>query len=598
MSSIDPVTFSVLWGGLLSASAEMGVTLARTAYSNAVREGLDYSTALFDADGNMVAQGDYSPGHLGSMAYTVRRALVDYPKDTMEPGDAILVNDPGIGSGHLPDFFMISPIHLDRRIIGFAVNCAHQVDVGGAGAGSQTIQGVIDNFQEGIRFLPTRCYRAGQPERDIFRVIAANVRQPEMVIGDLRAQINANTTGARRLEDLARSYGADVLAAAMREIIERSERQMREALRKIPNGAYSFSDRLDDIGPDTAPVEVKVTVRVKDGEVTVDWTGSGPQREAGMNSYLHYTYAYSLAAIKSVTLPLAPQNEGIIRTVKITAPEGCFFNPKRPAPCGGRAIAAQRIYEAVLAAMARAVPERIMAAHSHIFNPNLGGTNPRNNRPFVCYEIIIGGIGGRPDKDGEEALCSPFNAANIPIEIQESNTPILVERFELMSDTAGPGKHRGGCGLRKDMRVLSDDATLYNLGDRATNDPFGLEGGKPGRRAATILNPGTRRARVLHSKGTYRVAKNDLISWRTCGAGGYGDPLERALAGVQRDVMAGYVSLAGAKRDYGVVVDAKTLQVDGPATAKLRARLKKERAGRTNGAPRNGARARRAKVPA
>ncbi len=600
MSNIDPVTLSVLWGGLLSASAEMGVTLARTAYSNAVREGLDYSTALFDAAGNMVAQGDYSPGHLGSMAYTVRRALLDYPKDTMEPGDAILVNDPGIGSGHLPDFFMISPIHLDRRIIGFAVNCAHQVDVGGAGAGSQTIQGVMDNFQEGIRFLPTRCYRGGQPERDIFRVIEANVRQPEMVIGDLRAQINANTTGARRLEDLALSYGPDVLSQAMHEIITRSEHEMREALRTIPDGAYSFEDQLDDVGPDTAPVAVKVTVRVKNGEVTVDWDGSGPQREAGMNSYLHYTYAYSLAAIKSVTLPLAPQNEGIIRTVKIAAPEGCFFNPKRPAPCGGRAIAAQRIYEVVLAALSRAVPERVMAAHSHIFNPNIGGTNPRNNRPFVCYEIIIGGIGGRPDKDGEEALCSPFNAANIPIEIQESNTPILVERFELIPDTAGPGKHRGACGLRKDMRIFAEDATLYNLGDRATKGPFGLVGGVAGKRAATILNPGGKRERALHSKGTYRIAKNDVISWRTSGAGGHGDPLDRAINLVQRDVMAGYVSLAGAKRDYGVVIDPKSQQVDGAATDKLRARQRKERAAavKASGRPKNGARPRRAKVMA
>ncbi len=594
MKQIDPVTFSVLWGGLLSASQEMGVTLARTAYSNAVREGLDYSTALFDAEGNMVAQGDYSPGHLGSMAFTVRRALEDYPKHTMQPGDAILVNDPGIGSGHLPDFFMISPIHLDDQLIGFAVNCAHQVDVGGMGAGSQVIEGVSDNFQEGIRFLPTRCYRAGEPERDIFRVIAANVRQPDKVIGDLRAQINANTTGARRLADLARLYGPETLSAAMREIIERSEIEMRAAIRTIPAGVYSFEDQLDDVGPGTAPVRAKVTVTVDNGNVTIDWSGSGPQREAGLNSYLHYTYAYSLASIKSVTLPLAPQNEGIIRTVKITAPEGCFFNAKRPAPCGGRAISAQRIYEVVLGALAKAVPERIMAAHSHIFNPNLGGIDPRTGRNFVCYEIIIGGIGGRPNKDGEEALCSPFNAANIPIEIQESNNPILVERFELIADSAGPGRFRGACGLRKDIRVLADGASLYNLGDRAVSQPYGLEGGKPGRLATTILNPAGRKRKVLHSKGSYRIAKNDVISWQTSGAGGFGDPLDRAVADVQRDVIADYVSRGAARHDYGVVINPKTMQVDRAATEKLRARM------RVTGARgvKNGARGRKAGGPA
>jgi N-methylhydantoinase B len=596
MNKIDPVTFSVLWGGLLSASQEMGVTLARTAYSNAVREGLDYSTALFDAEGNMVAQGDYSPGHLGSMAFTVRRALQDYPKHTMQPGDAILVNDPGIGSGHLPDFFMISPIHFEERLIGFAVNCAHQVDVGGMGAGSQVIDGVSDNFQEGIRFLPTRCYRAGVPERDIFRVIEANVRAPDKVIGDLRAQINANTTGARRLADLARIHGPDTLEIAMREIIARSEQQMREAIRTIPEGVYTFEDQLDDVGPGTEPVIAKVTVTVKDGDVTIDWTGSGPQREAGVNSYLHYTYAYSLASIKSVTLPMAPQNEGIIRTVKITAPEGCFFNPKRPAPCGGRAISAQRIYEVVLGALSKAVPERIMAAHAHIFNPNLGGIDPRTGRQFVCYEIIIGGIGGRPHKDGEEALCSPFNAANIPIEIQESNSPIIVERFELVPDSGGAGKHRGGCGIRKDIRVLADNVSLYNLGDRSVSQPYGLEGGGPGKRATTILNPGSKREKVLHSKGSYRIAKNDVVSWRTSGAGGFGERLERAVAAVQRDVMAGYVSPAAARRDYGVVIDSKTMQVDGPSTEKLRAKLRKEVTARKSQPRRAGAK--RTAVPA
>ncbi len=583
MTHIDPVTFSVLWGGLLSASQEMGVTLARTAYSNAVREGLDYSTALFDADGNMVAQGDYSPGHLGSMAFTVRRALEDYPKEAMQPGDAILVNDPGIGSGHLPDFFMISPIHLEARLIGFAVNCAHQVDVGGMGAGSQVIDGVSDNFQEGIRFLPTRCYRGGEPERDIFRIIAANVRQPEKVIGDLRAQVNANTTGARRLQDLARLHGPETLAAAMREIIARSEKEMRAAIRTIPDGVYSFEDQIDDVGPGTGPVRAKVTVTAKDGDITIDWAGSGPQREAGVNSYLHYTYAYSLASIKSVTLPLAPQNEGIIRTVTIKAPEGCYFNPVRPAPCGGRAINAQRIYEVVLGALAKAVPERIMAAHSQMFNPNLGGIDPRSGRNFICYEIIIGGIGGRPGKDGEEALCSPFNAANIPVEIQESNNPILVERLELIPDSAGPGRYRGACGLRKDIRMLADDVSLYNLGDRAVSQPYGLEGGKPGRRAITIVNPGGKKRRVLHSKGSYRVGRNDVVAWHTSGAGGYGDPLDRAIAHVQRDVMGGYVTLAAAKRDYGVVNRPNTMQVDGPATEKLRASLRRAAGGRTDG---------------
>ncbi len=570
---LDPTTFSVLWGGLLSAAAEMGVTLSRTAYSMAVREGQDYSTALFDADGNMVAQGDYSPGHLGSMAFTVRRMLEDYPPHVLHPGDAILLNDPGIGSGHLPDVFMISPIYLDDALIGFAANCAHQVDVGGSGAGSQVIEGILDNYQEGIRFLPTRCYLKGEPIADIFCIIEANVRAPDKVIGDLRAQINANNIGAARLQQLASTYGIEVLRTAMHEIIARSETEMREAIRQLPDGVYTFNDFIDDVGPETEPVPVVTTVTIADGTIHVDFTGSGPQREAGLNSYLHYTYAYTIAAVKSVTLPTAPQNEGVIRALGIEAPEGSFFNAKRPAPCGGRATISHRIYEAVLGALSQAAPDRVMAANSHFYNPNIGGVDPDTGKQFVCYELIIGGIGGRAGKDGEEAISSPWNAANIPVEVQESQSPILVERFGFITDSAGPGTYRGGSGLRKDIRLLSGGVNFYNLGDRVRYAPYGLFDGASGRLAQTLLNPGTSREQPLHSKGTYRLAEHDVISWQTAGAGGYGHPLERDPAWVLRDVIAGFVSLAGAEQDYGVVIDPVTMTIDELATQRLRAQM-------------------------
>lgn len=570
MTRIDPVTFSVIWGGLLSAAAEMGVTLSRTAYSNAVREGLDYSTALFDVDGNMVAQGDYSPGHLGSMAFSIRRVFEDYPRETIAAGDAILLNDPGIGSGHLPDFFMISPIYQKRELLGFAACCAHHVDVGGAGAGSQVIQGVLDNYQEGVRFLPTRCYAGGEPIEHIFSLVAANVRQPDKVLGDLRAQVNANVIGADRVADLARQYGADTLREAMQQIICRSEEQMRNALREIPDGTYVFEDHMDDVGPDTEPVLTRASVIVSDGEVTVDWAGSGPQREAGLNSYLHYTYAYTIAAVKSVTLPSAPQNDGVIRTINIKAPLGSFYNPRRPAACGGRAIISHRIYEVVLGALAKAVPERVMAANSHFYNPNLGGVDPVSDKQFVCYELIIGGIGGRYNKDGEEALASPWNAANIPVEVQESNNPVLIQRFQFIKDSAGPGRYRGACGVRKDIEVLSDNVNFYNLGDRAKFPPYSLDNGKPGSLAKTVLNPDTNAATVLESKGTYRLNSGDVISWRTAGGGGYGNPLQRDAERVRLDVMRGFISLQHAQQAYGVIIDSVHHEIDVEGTAARR----------------------------
>lgn len=569
---IDPVTFSVIWGGLVSASAEMGITLTRTAYSSAVREGTDFSTGMFDADGNMVSQGDYSPGHLGSMAFTVKKMLEYYPADTLSPGDAVICNDPGIGSGHLPDVFMVTPIFHDDTLIGFAVNIAHQIDIGGSGAGSQVVHGVLDNYQEGIRFLPTKLYHNGVPDETIFRIIAANVRVPE-VIGDIRAQYIANQTGATRMQALARTYGVAVLRQAMRELIERSAEQMRAAIRQIEPGVYHFEDYLDDVGPDTEPVFAKVAVTIADGHVNVDWTGSGPQREAGLNAYLAYTNAYSLASIKSITLPLLPQNAGVISTITTTAPEGCFFNPRRPAPCGGRATVSHRIYETIMGALAQAVPEKVIAANSHFFNPNIGIADPRHGRMSIVWESIIGGVGARHGADGVEALASPWNGTNMPAELQEINCPILVERLELIEDSAGAGEWRGGCGIRKDMRMLAPDGNFYNLGDRHRYQPYGLCGGQPGQLGATLLNPSTPNEKKLHSKGNYRLADGDIVSWRTAGAGGYGDPLKRNPEAVLRDVIAGFVSIEGARKDYGVVVSGKPLAIDAEATRTLRVEL-------------------------
>jgi N-methylhydantoinase B len=566
---VDPITLSVIWGGLISAAAEMGVTLTRTAYSVAVREGSDFSTGVFDAQGRMVAQGDYSPGHLGSMAFAVKRMLEDYPVETLSEGDAIVSNDPGIGSGHLPDVYMVCPVFLDGTLLGFAVNIAHQIDIGGSASGSQTITGIQDNYQEGLRLLPTRIYERGKPVRDVLRIIEANVRVPE-VLGDIRAQYTANLTGVRRMQDLARMVGAGTLREAMNEMIVRSEIQMREAIGRLKPGRYRFEDWMDDSGPETGPIRACVALEIGPDGIAIDWTGSDGQREAGMNSYLHYTTAYCIAAVKSVTLPSAPQNEGIIRTISVTAPEGSFFNARHPAPCGGRAVVSHRIYEVVMGALAQAIPERAIAATAHFFNPNVGGENPRTGRPFICWESIIGGIGARAAKDGVEATSSPWNGTNVPIEIQESRNPVMIERLELIPDSAGPGRFRGGCGLRKDLRVLADAATLTNLGDRHTIAPYGLSGGQAGAKGLTLLNPGTRAERSLHSKGTYRLKRGDLISWRTSGAGGSGDPLKRDPEAVLRDVIDGLVSAEAASRDYAVVVDLPTRTVDLQRTGQLR----------------------------
>jgi len=566
---IDPVTFSVVWGGLLTIAAEMGTTLSRTAYSVAVREGTDFSTAVFNADGDLVAQGDYSPGHLGSMAFAVRRMLVDFPLVDLHEGDAIICNDPAIGSGHLPDLYMVSPAFLDGKLLGYAVNIAHQIDIGGAASGSQSVAGLFDNYQEGLRIMPTRLYKAGEPNIDMFRMIESNVRVSD-VLGDIRAQYASNMGAARRLRDLAQRYSAATLSACMAQILSRSNEAMRTAIREFKPGVYVYEDCMDDVGPDTAPVVFKVTVTVTPESINVDWSGSGPQRDAGMNCYLTYTTAYSIAAVKSVTLPNLPQNQGIISAVTVTAPEGSFLNPRRPAPCGGRAVNSPRIYEVVMAALSQAVPERSLAAGSHMFNPILGGEDPKTGQPFVCWELTMGGVGARADKDGLEATSFPANASNVPIEVQESRRPVIFEHFGLIPDSAGAGTFRGGLGVRRDLRLKVGNVKLFNLGDRVKNAPFGLFGGLSGSKGMTLLNAGESGEAELNSKGTYILEENDRLSWRTSGAGGYGNPLKREPARVVYDVEEGLVSPAAAKSIYGVVVDPVTLVYDAEATAALR----------------------------
>jgi len=312
---------------------------------------------------------------------------------------------------------------------------------------------------------------------------------------------------------------------------------------------------------------VRVTV---DGDgLEVDYEGSSPQTPSGLNSYINYTRSYSYAAIKCLTDPLGPMNEGALRPIQVVAPEGSFLNPRPPAGGGPRAIICYRVFEAVIGALAAALPGRVVAASSHFANPTFGGYDPRRKRRFVAYELVLSGNGARAAKDGCEALASAFNASNIPVEAQEANHPVVVERFELIADSAGAGRFRGGCGIRRDMKFLAEDGKLTNLSERQRFAPYGLFGGKSGVLARTVINPGPGE-RVVHGKASVDFAYGDVISFQQSGAGGYGPPFEREPWRVLEDVLEGYVSIEMARREYGVVIDPVTMTVDGPATERAR----------------------------
>ena len=398
--AIDPITLTVIWNTMLSIAEELGTTLRHTAFSEGVREGDDFSTALFNKDALMVAQGNFSPGHLGAMPTCVKHALTYFPPDSLKPGDSILLNDSFLGSGHFPDTFQIMPVFIDERLIGFVACSAHQVDMGGAAPGSQKVHGVTESFQEGLRILPVRLVRKGQIDEDILRIILGNVRMPEKVRGDLLAQHTANLTAATRLQKLFMDYGIDEVEEAYHLILNRSEQAMRDALSKVPAGTYSFEDYLDDYGPGTEPILMAVDITFNGkGDVEIDFSRSSDSVPAAINSYINYTKAYAIFAIKVFCDAKQPQTEGAMRPITVTAREGSFFNPRFPAPSGGRAILQIRIFDTINGAMSKALPEKAMGAFSHWSNPNIGGIDDRTGKAFVMYDLSLAGYGGRYGED-------------------------------------------------------------------------------------------------------------------------------------------------------------------------------------------------------
>lgn len=570
-AEVDPITFTVVWDRLVAACNEMGSVLQRTGKSEAVSLGQDFSTGLFDAEGRLVAQGNFSPGHLGSMPYAVAHVRDRFPEEDLEPGDCIVLNDSQMGSGHLPDIFLISHMFWEDTIVGYAVTIAHHIDVGGMTPGSQSVD-ATEIYQEGLRLFPTKAIVEGEITKWFRDLIAANVRLPEEVIGDLRAQQNANHRGESLYAEIIADYGTDTVERCIDAIIDQSERRVRTALAEMPDGEYTFDDVMDNVRVGSGAVHMEVTAEIKGDELIFDYEGTDSQTESAINSYINYTRAYSAFVLKAITEKYLPQNEGILRPMTVRAPSGSFLNPEPPAAANARPIINQRLVELNLGALSKAVPEEVVAASSHFANPNFGGTDPETGEKFILYDFMIGGVGGAADKDGEEGICSSFNVTNIPVELHETRYPVRIEQLSLIPDSGGAGRHRGGLGLRKEFTLLANEVTFTNLLERTESRPWGLDGGQPGALGRTVKNPATE-AEPLHPKGEYRLSEQDTVSFQLSGAGGYGEPIERPPEDVLNDVEKGYVTVAGAREDYGVVIEEtdRGYTVNTDETARLRA---------------------------
>ena len=565
---VDSITLEVIRNACAAVCDEMNATLVRTSYSPNIKERRDCSCALFDADGQMISQAENMPVHLGAMPFSVREAIDAFPPDSLNAGDAILVNDPYRGGAHLPDLTLVTPIFADGdgtpadsfsssdpdssaesvsdaesgadetsgELIGYAANRAHHADVGGSTAGSVAADST-EIYQEGLRIPPVKLLKGGDHVDAVFEMIAANVRTPDERRGDLRAQIAANRTGAKRLTELAADNGVDRLNTALSEINAYSERRMRTEISELPNGTYRFEDMLDDDGRGNTDLPIQAEVAIDGDQITVDFTGTAPQTEGPVNAVFAVTASATYYAIRCVTDPDIPPNHGCYRPIDITAPEGTIVNPNPPAAVvGGNLETSQRVTDVVLGAFAEIVPDRVAGAcQGTMNNVTFGGRDPRTGDPYTFYETQGGGFGGRKGCDGMDGVhVHMSNTLNTPIEVLETAYPLRVLRYQLRPDTGGDGEFRGGLGIRRDIQVQDHTATVSLLAERHQHAPYGIAGGGPGGRGAAVLNPETEAER-LPAKTKRTVGPGDTVSIRTPGGGGYGNPADRERSALERD---------------------------------------------------------------
>ena len=557
----DPATFEIVKNSLYKIAEEMRVVLAKTAYSPLLKSAGDYSCGVFDARGEMVAQGPDLPIHLGSMPDAVRAVVARFATDVHD-GDVFVHNDPYFGGSHLPDVNVVRPAFQDGNLLGYTCLRAHWPDIGSATPGSYGA--VTQIFGEGLRIPPLRLISRGILNVDLENLVFANVRTPDERKGDLGAQLAATLRATERLNALAQRYGSVELIGYMAQVMDYSERLMRAALMDLPDGEGSFEDFCDgdgiadDASGTDARFRIKLSVKKTADRLIVDFAGTDPQVKGPMNAPLSVTASGVYCGLKTAVDPnnLIPPNSGCWRTIEIRAPKGSVVNAEFPAPVVyANHEMSHRVADMIMGALVNFLPEQVMACSqgtSAILT--LGGVDPRNGRHYVSYETIKGGFGARPNKDGINCIASGIsNTMNTPVEVLEMAFPVRVERYEVNPDSGGAGRYRGGCGARRVWRMLEGaDATGALCMERMTSPPFGLRGGSAGAAAVVTLTTPDGITRSLPSKGAFAAPAGSMIDMLTPGSGGFGWATERNSSSIGRDLLDGYVSASAAKRDYGI----------------------------------------------
>jgi N-methylhydantoinase B/oxoprolinase/acetone carboxylase alpha subunit len=587
---LDHVTQRVIASAFQSICEEMGHTMIRTANSSLFVEGRDFSCAIVDRNAELIAAANYDPSHLSAMALTVEFVVLFFGPDNIFPGDVYLVNDPYRGGGHLPDITLIRPVFENHGLLGFAVNRAHHLDIGGMAVAG--FPGTARSmFQEGLRIPPVRWFDKGRENRDIIEFITLNVRFPRDQWGDFQAQLASTQTAEQRLLRLAHRYGADAVRAAMEDAKDHSEELMRLVLRDLPDGCYRFTEFVDDDGVTDQPRRIEVAVAIQGDTMIVDFTGTSPQAEGPVNSSYGNTLSSTFNAALQLLGPDVPFNNGCFRPIETIVPRGCLLNPVPPAPCfGGVTEVSIRVVDAIMGALAPVAASRIGAgSYGTCINFSGGGYDTERRAGYGFYFFIEGGWGACSWRDGWNCTPNPTSNFNdYPVEWIESTLPLRYKEVRLNTDSGGPGLWRGGVGTIRTVQLLADSVEINSLGERFLIPPFGLHGGDPGGCNALYVKQGEqgRWQTIDEALGTPSPSKFNGLrsgpdSWFRMvsgGGGGYGPALDRPAWRVVDDVVQGFVSREMAQTEYGVVIvtnDDRSLGHDPEPTDELRTEMRK-----------------------
>ncbi|MGE0238725.1 MAG: hydantoinase B/oxoprolinase family protein [Parvibaculaceae bacterium] len=569
MTKIDPVTLEVVGNYLVSTVREMGTTLMRTAYSVILREQMDCTTALFDRQGQLIAQADHVPSHQGTLAYAARYVASNFE---LEPGDVVALNHPYRGGTHHPDIMIFRPVFHHGKLVAMAAALGHHIDVGGRSPGSVATD-ARDVFEEGLIIPPLKLYKRGQLVQEVLDIIAANIRVPRETLGDIRAEIAATTVGERRYLELCERYGGERLDEIVQGLLDHSEAMVRRDIAAYPNGTYAATGYMDSDGISEEPVKIQIAVTLLDGSVTIDFTGSSPQLKGPFNASISSVEAACFCAVRYMVNPQILQNAGCYRPIKLLLPPRSVVNPESPAPLSGRFHTLERIATTIVAAFNGARgPDAVGSGHGHLTSFSTSGRMPSTGETFVLFEYHGGGWGGTSRTDGLDATFGLMaNSFDNPIEAIELRYPLLIERYEFIPDSGGAGKFRGGLGLRKDIRYLEGSGYFTNRSDAQKFPPQGVLGGQEGKpsRHALVRADGT--IERLPSKITnVTIAAGDLMVLETAGGGGYGDPRQRDRQHVLDDLLDGKITPGAAAETYGLDSAAQSAQ---PASAARREKL-------------------------